>query len=274
METLSAVVLAGGPKHRSTGAPRSLIPVHGVPLLSWALSLVEKLQPASITVVAGDGAELIEDCAHGRARVLEQKELYGSGHAVGLALESLGRPSGGLLVTYADRIFLKEETLRLLAGASRGGASASLLSVYLERPAGYARIVRDEDGRVIRGSGDCELVRPEDATIREVVAGAYWFDAAALAKALIPPRDLDRKYNLTECIQPLVAAGGKVLAIPLPDPAEAFGVYSMEDARAAELRLAPPAAVSSGAQSTGRAPSVISVPRIPGPSKLPMPSSS
>ena len=116
--------------------------------------------------------------------------------------------------------------------------AAALLSARVQQPAGYARIVRDETGRVLRATGDCELVRPSDAQIREVVAGAYWFRTPALRAAIVPPAAMDRKYNLTEFIAPIVQAGGEVIAIPLEDPQEALGVYSEERARLAESLLA------------------------------------
>src|SRR5579863_3779844 len=114
MSRISAVILAGGPMHRATGVARALLPVHGMPLIGYVLEVVERLDPESITIVAGEGWSSIQDWVGARARVIEQHELYGSGHAVGLALGHLGKREGDLLVTYADRIFLREVTLRTI----------------------------------------------------------------------------------------------------------------------------------------------------------------
>lgn len=234
MADLFAIVLAGGPLHRSTGTPRVLFEVHGVPLLGHALNLIERFGPKEIVVVAGEGSVAIRKWVGDRARVIEQKDMFGSGHAVGLGLEALSGREGGLLVTYADRVLMREESVRSLMAGHTPSTAASLLSVRLERPAGYARIIRDENGRVTRGSGDCDLRASVEADIREVVAGAYWFDLRSLRAALSPPSALKDKYNLTECLELLVQAGGDVLAIPLKDPREARGVYSEEDAKSIE----------------------------------------
>ena len=235
MADIFAVILAGGPTHRSTGLPRVLLQVNGVPLLGHALDLIERFGPKEVVVVAGEGSEAIRKWVGDRARVIEQKDMFGSGHAVGLGLEALGGREGGLLVTYADRVLLREESVRSLLEGHTPATAASLLSVRLERPAGYARIIRDEAGRVTRGSGDCDLRSSVEANIREVVAGAYWFDLRSLRAVLPPPSTLKDKYNVTECLELLVKAGGDVLAVPLDDPREARGVYSVEDAKSIEM---------------------------------------
>lgn len=244
MPDIFAVILAGGPLHRSTGTPRALFQVNGVPLLGHALNLIERFGPKEVVVVAGEGGKAIRTWVAGRARVIEQKDMFGSGHAVGLGLEALAGREGGLLVTYADRVLLREESLRLLTERRTPATAASLLSVRLERPAGYARIIRDETGRVIRGSGDCDLRSSVEASIREVVAGAYWFDLRSLREVLPPPATLKDKYNLTECLELLVKAGGDVFAVPLDDPREARGVYSEEDARSIETQPQASASVT------------------------------
>jgi bifunctional UDP-N-acetylglucosamine pyrophosphorylase/glucosamine-1-phosphate N-acetyltransferase len=242
MPNLRHVILAGGAAHRvESPSPRALLQVHGVPILGYALDLARTFEPRSITVVAKDGCAAIKSWVGEQAAIVEQKEDLGSGHALALALESLPSDTDEVLVTYADRIFLKKRSLQGLLETGREGAVAGLLSYRTERPHGYARVVRDSDGKVLRASGDCKLVRPEDGDIREVVAGAYWFRRDALRKALPRAAAMTYKTNLTVCVASLVSNGGLVVALPLEDAREARGTYSSEDARLAESEIRPPA---------------------------------
>lgn len=250
MAHLHAVILAGGPMHRATGGPRTLLAVRGTPLLGYAIDLAERFEPEFITVVAGEGAEQIAAFAGPRAQVLRQVGELGSGHAVALAVEARRRTDGELLVIYADRIFLREETLRSLLGARRHGRAAALLSVNLERPAGYSRIIRDFDGQVLRASSDCE-VNQKESRIREVVAGAYSFDIASLREVLPPAATIERKTNLTEFVGPLVAHGHQVVALAASDPAETRGIYSEEEALQAELLTIPSLRAPNGRGTLG-----------------------
>lgn len=245
MSAIAAMILAGGPAHRAEGVARALIPVRGVPLVGRTLSLTGRFEPGHVVVVAGEGYEAIRGWIGGRAETIRQERPYGSAHAASLALERLTDADDLLLVLYADRPLLTEATVRRLLDAARStGAAAAILSVHVDRPAGFARIVRDGEGNVIRCTGDCELARAEDSGIREVVAGAYWFHTPALRRVLPPSAVFREKRNLTECVQALVDSGLRAIALPVSDPQEAFAAYSIEDARRAETRfwarLGPP----------------------------------
>lgn len=236
MPQISFIILAGGSEHRTEGGPKSLIEVRGRAAIEYALDLAETFGPTNIWVVCGSGDfTAVKRHVAGRAEVLEQTRPLGSGHAVGVALERVS--SGEVWVSYADRVLLSGHSLRRLAAACTPATVAAILSVHVQKPAGYARIVRDERARVLRATGDCELARPGDAAIREVVAGAYWFDAKALKAAIIPPGTLDRKYNLTESVGEMIRAGGEAVAVALEDANEALGVYSQARARMAEAAL-------------------------------------
>lgn len=235
-ENLSCVVLAGGAKHRSSDEARVMMPVHGVPLLGHVLKLLEPLERQETLIVAGEGFDAVSGFVGGRARMVRQREPLGSGQAVGLALEQLAG-DGGVLIVYGDRIFLKAETLKSLLAAREKDTMAVLLSVLVQDPAGYARLVRGDDGRVLRVTGDCELRQARDFRIREVVAGAYWFDQKALRESLPAPSEITEKYNLTLCVEQLLKSGGRVAVRQVKDASEARGVYSEAEAAAAELKL-------------------------------------
>lgn len=209
-----AVILAGGSQRRSTG-PRAIDLANGDPLLVDTLAMIERLCPTKTIVVAGDGCAEMREQLGSNVRFIEQKERLGSGHAVALGLDELKGREGGLLVTYADRVYITDKHLQALFADHTPRTVATMISVVLDQPAGYARIIRDETDKVIRCSTDCELRSPGEGDIREVVGGAYWFDTLSLRDVIASPTVVHRRFNITECIEPLVKLGGEVLAIQL-----------------------------------------------------------
>ena len=90
-----------------------------------------------------------------------------------------------LLVLSGDVPLIRAETLAsFLAAHSTSGAACSILSVRLDNPSGYGRMVRDSESRFLR------IVEQKDATteekqIREINSGIYCFATEKLFAALL-----------------------------------------------------------------------------------------
>jgi bifunctional UDP-N-acetylglucosamine pyrophosphorylase/glucosamine-1-phosphate N-acetyltransferase len=126
-----------------------------------------------------------------------------------------------------------EAIAALAAGHARSGAAATMLTMELEDPSGYGRVVRASDGTVERVAetkvaGDAT---PEELAIREVNAGSYAFDGGALLDALEHVRsdNAQGEQYLPDVLPILRAAGRAVAASLVDDPALALGVNDRVD---------------------------------------------
>ncbi len=145
--SLDIVILAAGQGTRMRSAlPKVLHPVAGKSMLGHVIDTARQLQPHSIQVVIGHGAEAVrERLAAPDLNFVLQAEQLGTGHAVAQALPALSAER--VLILYGDVPLIAAETLqRLLALVS--DQQLGLLTVQLADPTGYGRIVRGADGQV------------------------------------------------------------------------------------------------------------------------------
>ena len=157
---LSVVILAAGEGKRMKSAlPKVLQPLAGEPLLRHVIATARSLSPAGIHVVYGHGGDAVRQAVPdpGVSWVL-QSERLGTGHAVRQAMAAI--PDGHtVLVLYGDVPLIGAATLRELLGLT-GERAVALLTVRLEDPRGYGRIVRGTRGEVRK------IVEQKDASAR------------------------------------------------------------------------------------------------------------
>ena len=225
-QPLSIVILAAGQgKRMKSDLPKVLQPLAGKPLLRHVIDTACTLQPVSLHVVYGHGGDVVRG-ALADAPVSSwclQAEQLGTGHAVQQALPALN--DGELaLILYGDVPLVSADTLRSLV-ALAGPKTMSLLTVMLEDPTGYGRIVRDARGKVRR------IVEQKDATarerkIREGNTGVMAVPVKWLRRWLgkLKNSNAQGEYYLTDIIA--MAVRDKVAIAPLVSPtmAEVLGI--------------------------------------------------
>ena len=143
---LSIIILAAGQGTRMCSAlPKVLQTVAGKPLLGHVLDGAQALQATDICVVYGHGGEAVRKAFEGEAlRWVLQAEQLGTGHAMQQAMP--GTPDENrVLVLFGDVPLLKSSTLRRLLEDTPAD-DVAVLSVDMEDPSGYGRVVRDSDG--------------------------------------------------------------------------------------------------------------------------------
>ena len=129
--------------------PKVLHRLAGKTLVGHVIDTARSVSPQDPIVVYGHGGEQLRAAFDGDTIVwVEQREQLGTGHAVGQALPNM--PADGMaLILYGDVPLLRSATLRdLVAAAEQTGFA--LLTVTLDDPSGYGRIVRDPDGAIAR----------------------------------------------------------------------------------------------------------------------------
>ncbi|HEY9194588.1 MAG TPA: bifunctional UDP-N-acetylglucosamine diphosphorylase/glucosamine-1-phosphate N-acetyltransferase GlmU [Methyloversatilis sp.] len=231
---MQIVILAAGQGKRMRSAlPKVLQPLSDRPLLGHVLRTAAALEPSRTCIVFGHGGDAVR-AAFPDADVewALQAEQLGTGHAVMQALPALSREEP-VLVLYGDVPLLRADTLARLTEAA-GDDRLGILTVTLDDPSGYGRIVRDAAGRIVR------IVEQKDATegerkIHEVNTGIMVVPGAKLAGWLkhLSNDNAQREYYLTDVVAAAVRDGVPVVSTQPARVSETLGVN--DKAQLAEL---------------------------------------
>jgi bifunctional UDP-N-acetylglucosamine pyrophosphorylase/glucosamine-1-phosphate N-acetyltransferase len=225
----AVVVLAAGQGTRMKSArPKVLHELGGRSMLGHVLAACAPLGAGCTVVVIGAGREQVAEhlarIAPG-ARAVVQEEQRGSGHAAALALDAVPQVDGPVLLVNGDAPLLRPETVARLVGAHRdAGAAFTVLTAEVDDPTGLGRIVRDGTGAV-RAIVEERDASAEQRGIREINAGVYVGDAAALRRTLArvgADNDQGEQY-VTDVLALLVAEGAVVAGVPAEDPVDVLG---------------------------------------------------
>ncbi|HEY3292171.1 MAG TPA: bifunctional UDP-N-acetylglucosamine diphosphorylase/glucosamine-1-phosphate N-acetyltransferase GlmU [Candidatus Nanopelagicaceae bacterium] len=223
------IVLAAGEGTRMKSAtPKVLHTIAGQSLLGHVLTAVEVLAPAEIRVVVGSGRELVTEHLakiSPLAIPVFQEHRGGTGHAVQLALAG-AEVKGTVLIVAGDTPLLSSQTLRqLIAAHNEGGFAATVLTAELPDPTGYGRIVRADNGDLLK------IVEERDADdfekdIEEINSGVYVFDLSILHRVInqLTDDNAQGELYLTQVIEIMRAEGDRVVPILTPDAVEILGV--------------------------------------------------
>lgn len=211
-----AIILAGGEgKRMKSDKPKPMSLVLGKPMLQWVISSVRQAGVDDICVVKGYHKEYIEDFLEELDFPVEsvyQKERLGTGHAVMTAKDFLIKHSGNVVVLNGDAPFLPAETIEnSLRQHTESGCAATVISAELDDPAGYGRIVRDENGG-LKAIVEHKDADEETLKINEVNSGAYWFNCEKLLNVLgsIKSDNKAGEYYLPDAVKLLLEQGKSV----------------------------------------------------------------
>jgi bifunctional UDP-N-acetylglucosamine pyrophosphorylase/glucosamine-1-phosphate N-acetyltransferase len=257
MNSAVGVVLAAGKGTRMySDLAKVLHPICGRPMLAYPLAVLQELGLARVFVVVGHQAERIrEEFADAPVEWVIQAEQLGTAHAVRCALPRLAGFEGSVLICCGDTPLLTAATLnRFLEGHGKAGADLSVLSMVLEQPGAYGRILRNFQGKVV-GIIEAKDAGRDQLDIREVNTGIYCA-AAGLLRAVIPLIGNDNaqgEYYLTDMLQKSSEQGWKVEAMAAAAPEEVLGVNTGEElARAARIIGQRRLDAQGGSESCGR----------------------
>lgn len=213
---LSIVILAAGQGERMRSVfPKVLHRLAGRSLLEHVYSAVCNLPHREIYVVYGHGGRRVpEELSHLPVKWIEQTEQLGTGHAVAQVLPSID-VADTVLVLYGDVPLITTRTLNGLLDATNNDG-LGLLTAELENPTGYGRIIRDEDGAVVRVVEESDANDGERES-REVNTGIMTV-SAELLKGWVDVLDNDNaqgEYYLTDILK-FAAREGVSLNTVLP----------------------------------------------------------
>ncbi len=234
---LVLVMAAGKGTRMRSSTPKMLHPVCGRAMVAWPILAAREAGAGKVAAIVSPGIDLAPGLPEG-VETVEQPEANGTGGAI-RAAAALVEESDTVLVLSGDVPLISSETIASLLEAHDGSpAAATMLTIELEDPASYGRVVRTGSGEVERvveakAAGDAD---PAQLAIREINAGTYVFDAAPLAAALagLSNDNAQGEYYLPDVFPALREAGHSVAAHLADDPAVTMGINNRVDLAAVE----------------------------------------
>jgi len=226
--SLNVIILAAGQGTRMhSHLPKVLHPLAGKPMLQHVIDTSRELLPQKLSVVYGHGGEQVtETMADSSINWVMQAEQLGTGHAVMQALPDVG-DSDIVLILYGDVPLLSSNTLAILI--EHADSALCLLTVHLDDPAGYGRIVRNAHGAVE------EIVEHKDASetqrrITEVNTGILAVNGKRLKGWLeqLDNNNAQGEYYLTDIVAMAVRDKVEIEVSHPADNNEVLGVNSRQ----------------------------------------------
>jgi bifunctional UDP-N-acetylglucosamine pyrophosphorylase/glucosamine-1-phosphate N-acetyltransferase len=222
---LDIVILAAGQGTRMySDKPKVLHELAGKPLLTHVYHGARTLNPDSIYIVYGYGGdEVCESLPALDVEWVEQAEQLGTGHAVQQVIPNID-DDNLVLVLYGDVPLITNDTLKALVETGRS-SGFSLLTAFLEEPRGYGRIIRDENGRMLRIVEEKDA-SPEEKAINEINTGFMVVKASLLKPWLkkLGNDNAQKEYYLTDIIEIAVSEGSEIETLQPGSEIEIYGV--------------------------------------------------
>ncbi len=240
--TRTVVVLAAGQGTRMK-SPRAKVlhPLLGRPILAHLLDSLTALHADRTVVVVGHQAEAVSAVARAfGAEVVHQEPQRGTGHALLCCRDLLeAGPESEILLVAGDVPLLPVEELGRFWSEFHGRSPrAAVVSLRLDDPFGYGRILRCPDGTLGR------IVEERDASaeqraVDEVNSGVYFLRSPELFSHLkgIGTANAQGEYYLTDLFARLAGDGSGAHLYPATDPDRWLGVNSQSDLARAAGRL-------------------------------------
>ena len=233
----TSVILAAGMGTRmKSKMPKVLHKVCGKPLSKWVIDASKAAGADKVCAVVGHKAETVKEVLGDVCEFALQAEQKGTGHAVMQAIDVIKNSKGEVVILNGDTPLITAETInKAIEYHKNNGNQATVITAILDDATGYGRIVRDNDGSVLK------IVEQKDASeeekkINEVNSGMYVFDAQSLVYALdkITPNNAQGEYYLTDTLEILLSAGKKIGGYAISDNDEIRGINDRVELNEAE----------------------------------------
>ena len=230
------ILAAGKGSRMESELPKVLHQLNGKSLIDYVLDTASELNPDSITLVVGFQKDRVKNhIQNDNVNYVSQEEQLGTGHAA-LQLENqLENQSGHLLILYGDAPNIKSSTLSPIINEHiEENRTATLITATLNDPTGYGRIIRNQDGDLLKivEEKDCT---PDEKKIKEWNPGIYIFKIPQLFSELkrIKSNNASNEYYLTDVIE-LIKENSPVQAKKIDNPMEVIGINTINQLNSLE----------------------------------------
>jgi len=230
------ILAAGKGSRMESELPKVLHQLNGKSLIDYVLDTASELNPDSITLVVGFHKDRVKNhIQNDNVNYVSQEQQLGTGHAA-LQLENqLENQSGHLLILYGDVPNIKSSTLSpIIDEHIKENRNATLITATLDDPTGYGRIIRNQDGDLLKivEEKDCT---PDEKKIKEWNPGIYIFKIPQLFSELkrIKSNNASNEYYLTDVIE-LIKENSPVQAKKIDNPMEVIGINTINQLNSLE----------------------------------------
>ena len=223
---------AGEGTRMRSSRPKVLHTVCGRPMVAWPVHAAREAGAGRVAVIVSPDRDLSPGLPEGTETVV-QPVADGTGGAV-RAAHDLVRDADTVVVLSGDHPLITGEIVGAMLETHRASAAAAtVMTVELDDPGAYGRVVRDEQGDVARivETKDPSAVPAEELAIREINTGTYVFDAQPLVGALdrLPADERSGEYFIGDVLPILREEGLRVVAHRASDPNVNLGVNTRSD---------------------------------------------
>lgn len=240
--SLQAIILAAGKGSRmkATDTNKCLFPLNGKPMIRYPLEALKELGVDKPIVVVGFAKESIQKELGESVVYAVQEEANGTAKALEAGLSKLDPGADEIIVLYGDHsAFYDAPVLKQLIDTHHASdADMTLVTVVMDDPTGYGRIVRDQAGKLV------EIIEEKNATdseraIREINSGNGMYNAAFIKTVLpkVKANELTQEYYLTDVVKLGIEAGYTVETMVSHDQGLSMGVNTPEQLAQAEAHM-------------------------------------
>ena len=231
------VMAAGEGTRMRSSLPKMLHPVCGRAMVAWPIIAAREAGAGRVVAIDSPNQNIVPGLPD-KVQIVTQPQPDGTGGAVRAALPLVEEAETVLVLSGDHPLITAENITGLLDAHVKAGAAATLLTIELDDPGSYGRVVRTPSGEVERivetkAVGDADAAQLE---IREINAGTYAFQAGPLAEALakLSNDNAQGEYYLPDVVPVLREAGNAVAAQLSDDLAVTMGVNNRADLAAVE----------------------------------------
>lgn len=225
--SVGAIVLAAGHGTRMRSRlPKVLHPIAGRPMILWVLDALGEIPTGSVVVVLGPEGEAVSQALPGGMGTALQEVRDGTGGATRIGLAALDPSITTVVVMCGDTPLVDPALVAaLINDHERSGRAATMVTAILEDGGSYGRVIRDHRGVRVVEARDADH---DELAVREINAGLFAFDRAALATALeaVGSDNAQGEVYLPDVL-PLI--GGEVGAMVAPDATVVQGINTRAD---------------------------------------------
>ena len=221
-----------------SSTPKMLHPVCGRPMVAWPILAAREAGAGTVAAIVSPGRDISAGFPD-EVETVVQPQPDGTGGAIRAALPLIEEAETVLVLSGDHPLISAGDIATLLEAHASSDAAATMLTIELDDPGSYGRVVRGAGGEVERvveakAAGDAS---GDELAIREINAGTYAFDAEPLAAALrgLSNDNAQGEYYLTDVFAALREAGHSVAAHPTEDFAVTMGVNNRAELASVEV---------------------------------------